>query len=93
MKRKLGIIWNFVVAVISPTIEQRTRSWVGSETSPRPIHTQIQYDQKIVNDAMNLLYQQRSLAASAPILVPQNGSRTMELLDPPRLALNKKIIT
>lgn len=88
MNAKLRTIWNFVRNIISPTIEQKVKSWLGNETSIRPIHIELQSSQNDVNIAMNLLLQQRSLAASAPIVVLPSGNMQREKHSD-WLALNK----
>lgn len=74
MKEKLRTIWNFALSVISPTIEQRIEFWVGLNPSQKPLHTQIEPSQRLVNNAMEAIRQNARNVGSVPIVVPQNGS-------------------
>lgn len=73
MKEGLKTIGNFVRNVISPTIGQRVEFLIGSRHSLEHLATEIESNQRLVNSVMNLMYHQKSLGSSAPIVVQQSG--------------------
>lgn len=78
MRESLKIIESYVLSVILPTIEQKVKKWVGLEIYQNLPLTEIEYNQRHVNNVLNCLHQNASLTISVPMFVQENGDTRKE---------------
>ena len=79
MKEILKTTRNYVLSVILPTIGQKVERWCGQKIYPNLIHTKIDYSQKVVDSAMNLLIHQRKLNNSVQMFAQESGDTPTEV--------------